>query len=70
MATTLTDMLNAERPKPDIWVGNVGKSGHDTRHNRLQVEKLLDQYPRIDMVVLLEGVNDMRFWLNSHGTTN
>jgi lysophospholipase L1-like esterase len=61
----LQDMLNAGRQRPDIWVGNVGKSGHDTRHNRLQVERLLDQYPRIDVVVLLEGVNDMRFWLNS-----
>ena len=61
----LQDMLNAEREQSDIWVGNLGKSGHDTRHNKLQVERLLDQYPRIDVVVLLQGVNDMRFWLNS-----
>lgn len=63
----LSDMLNADQQRRHIWVGNVGKSGHDTRHNRLQLERLLDQYPRIDVVVLLEGVNDMRFWMNSHG---
>ncbi len=63
----LQDMLNAQRPGSHIWVGSVGKSGLDTRHNRLQVERLLGQYDRIDLVVLLEGVNDMRYWLNSHG---
>ena len=59
----LQDLLN--RGQPNVWVGNVGKSGHDARHHLLQVEHLLDQYPRIDVVLLLVGVNDLRFWLNS-----
>jgi lysophospholipase L1-like esterase len=42
-----------------VWVGNVGKSGHLSDHHVLQVEKLLDQYPRIDLVVVLVGTNDM-----------
>ncbi len=45
-------------PKP-VWVGNVGKSGHDVEHHVLQVQKLLDQYPHIDVVTVLVGTNDM-----------
>ena len=45
--------------RSDIWVGNVGKSGHSTRDHRLQVARLLDQLPRIDTVILLVGINDM-----------
>jgi lysophospholipase L1-like esterase len=62
----LQEKLNLRRQQSDLWVGNVGKSGHDARHHTLQVERLLDQYPRIDVVLLLVGVNDMRFWLNSY----
>lgn len=46
-----------------IWVGNAGKSGCNSRHNLLHVEKLLDQIPGIDMVILLLGVNDLGFRL-------
>ena len=45
--------------RSDIWVGNVGKSGHSTRDHRLQVARLLDQLPRIDTVILLVGINDL-----------
>ncbi len=41
-----------------IWVGNIGRSGHNTRLHMLQVEKLLQQYPKIDAIVLLAGIND------------
>ena len=45
--------------RSDIWVGNVGKSGHSTRDHRLQVARLLDQLPRIDTVIMLVGINDL-----------
>jgi len=41
-----------------VWVGNVGKSGHNSSHHVQQAAKLIDQYPRIDMVLVLAGVND------------
>lgn len=42
-----------------VWVGNAGRSGHNTWHHRVQAEKLLAQYPRIDVVLVLAGVNDL-----------
>ncbi len=43
----------------NVWVGNVGKSGMDTRHHILYMQYLLPQLPRIDAVVMLVGVNDL-----------
>lgn len=43
---------------PSVWVGNVGKSGRSTRHHVVQVKHLLPQYPRIDAIIVLAGVND------------
>ncbi|MDX1577358.1 MAG: SGNH/GDSL hydrolase family protein, partial [Gemmatimonadota bacterium] len=45
-------------PASRFWVGNVGKSGHSALDHVLQAEKLPPQYPRIDAVVMLVGVND------------
>ncbi|HUL01639.1 MAG TPA: SGNH/GDSL hydrolase family protein [Gemmatimonadales bacterium] len=42
-----------------VWVGNVGKDAATSREHVLQVKYLLKQYPRIDAVVVLVGVNDM-----------
>jgi lysophospholipase L1-like esterase len=42
-----------------LWVGNVGRPGHTTTHHLLQMQKLLAQYPRIDGVLMLVGINDM-----------
>src|SRR5262245_34434568 len=53
------DVVNARQDRIPIWVGNVGKSGLSTRHHIYQVEKLLAQYPKIDAIVLLVGVNDL-----------
>ena len=56
-----------EKLGPDaVWVGNAGRPGHSTPSHILQVEKLLAQYPQIDAVVLLVGVNDA---LVSHEAT-
>jgi len=45
----------------NVWVGNVAKSGLDTRHHIYQMRYLLPQYsnPRIDAVIILVGINDL-----------
>lgn len=42
-----------------VWVGNVGRDGATTRDHVLHLKYLLPQYPRIDVIVSLIGVNDM-----------
>jgi len=53
------ERMNAALGREAVWVGNVGRPGHRTVQNILQVDKLLGQHPEIDMVVLLEGINDL-----------
>ena len=56
----LQEMLNQSTGQ-QIWVGNVAKSGLDTRHHIYQMRYLLPQYsnPKIDAVILLVGINDL-----------
>ncbi|HEX9940404.1 MAG TPA: GDSL-type esterase/lipase family protein [Thermoanaerobaculia bacterium] len=56
--------LLQERLGPRVWVGNAGRSGRNTRHHRLQAEKLLDQLPSLDAVIVLVGVNDLSIRLS------
>jgi hypothetical protein len=42
----------------NVWVGNVGVSGHNTRDHIVYMKYLLPQYPRIDAVLILVGTND------------
>lgn len=56
--------LLQERLGPRAWVGNAGRSGLHTRHHRLQAEKLLDQLPRMEAVIVLTGVNDFSLRLS------
>ena len=52
-------MLNANAASNQrIWVGNAGKSGRSTANHIVQIERLIEQYPKIDAVLLLIGVND------------
>jgi lysophospholipase L1-like esterase len=51
--------LEAELGERSVWTGNVGRPGHATAQHRLQLEKLLAQYPEIDAVLMLVGINDM-----------
>ena len=51
--------LEQDLGEGSVWVGNVGRPGHITAHHRLQLEKLLAQYPEIDAVLMLVGINDM-----------
>ena len=54
------EQLNYGRGEEQLtWVGNAGKSGLDTRHHIVQIERLLSQYVAIDAVLLLIGVNDL-----------
>lgn len=43
----------------NVWVGNVGKSGTNTRDHLLQLRCLLSQYQKIDAVIMLIGINDL-----------
>jgi lysophospholipase L1-like esterase len=43
----------------NVWVGNIGKSGHSSANHLLAMQHLLDQYPPIDAVLVLLGVNDL-----------
>jgi lysophospholipase L1-like esterase len=51
----ITPITNARR----VWVGNVGRSGLTAREHVLHLEHLLPEYPRIDVVLSMVGVNDM-----------
>jgi lysophospholipase L1-like esterase len=42
-----------------VWVGDVGKSGLNARDHAVQVKYLLAQWPRINAVIVLSGVNDL-----------
>jgi lysophospholipase L1-like esterase len=46
-----------------VWIGNGGKSGRTTRDHVVQLERLLAQEPRFDVVLLLAGVNDLTLFL-------
>lgn len=54
----LQKKLNSPKNKY-VWVGNVGKSGLNSRDHLIQLPPLLDQYQDIDAVILMEGVNDL-----------
>jgi lysophospholipase L1-like esterase len=41
-----------------VWVGNVGKSGHNTRDHIYQARYLPPQFPDTNAVLLLVGIND------------
>jgi lysophospholipase L1-like esterase len=56
----LQQKLNERFGEDLFWVGNIGKSGLRTIHHVKQVEKLLEQYPQIDAVILLVGINDFQ----------
>ncbi|MBU1912607.1 MAG: hypothetical protein KKB22_03635, partial [Candidatus Omnitrophica bacterium] len=43
----------------EAWVGNAGKSGNTARHHILQIKYLLPQFPDIDAVIVLTGINDL-----------
>jgi lysophospholipase L1-like esterase len=54
----LEEKLNARTSRVKTWIGNAGRSGHTTRNHVLQAEKMLGQYPEIDVLIMMIGVND------------
>jgi lysophospholipase L1-like esterase len=42
-----------------VWVGNAGASGMTSRDHILHVKYLPKQYPRIDLITVLVGANDV-----------
>jgi hypothetical protein len=54
----LQDKLN-ECGKLNVWVGNTGASGHHSANHILYLKHLIPQYPTVNAVILLVGVNDL-----------
>ncbi|WP_299438758.1 SGNH/GDSL hydrolase family protein [uncultured Aquimarina sp.] len=42
-----------------VWVGNLGKSGLNSRHHIAQMEYLVPTFPKIDLIIILVGANDL-----------
>jgi lysophospholipase L1-like esterase len=55
----LQEDLSATRDGRRVWVGNVGRSGLRARDHVVQVKYLTPQYPRLDAILILVGVNDL-----------
>ncbi len=55
----LEKSLDPTKDDRRVWVGNVGRSGQTSREHVLHLEHLLPEYPRIDDVLSMVGVNDM-----------
>ena len=56
--TLLEEKLSPAAGGRRVWVGNIGKSGLNSRHHVIQMEHLLPVYDP-DIVVMLVGVNDL-----------
>lgn len=56
----LQDLLNGHYGHEYVWVGNAGMSGRTSRNHLLAMRYLPLNEFRIDMVVLLAGVNDLQ----------
>jgi lysophospholipase L1-like esterase len=57
--TILEHELTPTRDGRATWVGNVGRSGLTSRDHAVTVKYLLPEYPRVDLVVVLVGINDL-----------
>ncbi|MBV9982245.1 hypothetical protein, partial [Bradyrhizobium sp.] len=51
---------------PNVWTGNFGKAGVNARHHFIQFPEVVQYTPRIDMFVVLLGLNDFLFDLHIH----
>jgi lysophospholipase L1-like esterase len=48
-----------------VQVFNGGKSGINSNHHLLQIQKLLENYNWIDIIIVLQGINDLQYALSS-----
>lgn len=53
--------LNAIPNAPKTWVGNVGKSGHNSINHIYQMKYFVPQVPDLSTVILLMGANEVFF---------
>lgn len=53
--------LNAAPGVPKTWVGNVGKSGHNSINHIYQMKYFVPQVPGLSTVILLMGANEVFF---------
>ena len=51
--------LGQTRDGRKLWFGNVGRSGLTSRDHVVTLKYLLPQHPKMDLVVVLVGVNDL-----------
>lgn len=59
----LQGRLNEGRQGRKVWVGNVGRSGLNSRDHVVMLRRLLERPHDVDAVVLLVGVNDLNMRL-------
>jgi lysophospholipase L1-like esterase len=64
------ERLNEALGPGATWVGNVGRPGHTTSQHVLQVDRLLEQHPQLDGVLLLVGINDLLLRLSARRGTS
>jgi lysophospholipase L1-like esterase len=62
----LQNYLNDAAGHHNVWVGNAGMSGKTTRHHITAMEYMPLRDMRIDMIILLIGVNDFIVRLAQH----
>ena len=55
----LQQALNDHAADQHVWVGNVGMSGRSTRHHITAIQYLPLTEMKIDVIVLLAGINDL-----------
>jgi lysophospholipase L1-like esterase len=46
-------------PDLNVWVGNLGKSGFNSRHHVVQMRYEVPQLPHLDTIIFLVGCNDL-----------
>lgn len=68
IAPALEQALSARSDPRHAWVGSVGRSGMNSRDHVLHAQYFVPQLPRIDVVVLLAGVNDLVAFLGQPET--
>jgi len=61
----LQSSLNAEMSAQKTWVGNAGISGRRSAHHLIELKRLCEQLPWVDMMIVLMGVNDLQYRLSS-----
>lgn len=59
----LQEKIGTTKEGRRVWVGNAGKAGLNSRDNIVEVKYLLPQLPRIDVILVMVGVNDLSIHL-------